>query len=262
MNYGLYLSASGVLTNLYRQDVFANNLSNVKTAGFKSDMASVSQRPAEVIEEGFGGHVSDELLDRLGGGVMAGPQRINFQPSTIEQTGGALDAALELPKTFFAVAQTDNATGEQKVSLTRDGRFSLNDQGYLVTVGGGHRVLGPDDQPIRVSGDGPVRIDASGNLIQDGQPVARLQITAVADTDHLIKLGQNLLGFKGGRDGRVPAGASAIVHPGAIESSGVDPIKALMQVIEATKAVTANGNMIRYHDLVMDRAVNVLGRVA
>ena len=35
MNYGMHLSASGVLTNMYRQDVFANNLANVGSIGFR-----------------------------------------------------------------------------------------------------------------------------------------------------------------------------------------------------------------------------------
>jgi flagellar basal body rod protein FlgG len=48
---------------------------------------------------------------------------------------------------------------------------------------------------------------------------------------------------------------------GAVEGSGTDPIKAMMQLASATKQVTGNANLIRYHDILMDRAVNVLGRV-
>ena len=44
--------------------------------------------------------------------------------------------------------------------------------------------------------------------------------------------------------------------------SNVDAISELMKLIAATKAVQANGNLIRYHDTIMDRAANVLGRVA
>ena len=39
MNYGLYLSAAGMLTNMYRQDVAANNLANAQTPAFKRDLA-------------------------------------------------------------------------------------------------------------------------------------------------------------------------------------------------------------------------------
>ena len=261
MNYGLYLSASGVLTNLYRQDVFSNNLANVETVGFKQDLPSIRQRDPESVEEQFGSDVSKRLLDKLGGGVLAGQQRIGFNPGAVRSTGNPLDVALDAPDTFFAVGIDNAQTGQSAVRLTRDGRFSRNDQGYLVTIAGGHRVLNTNDQPIRIDGDAPVTIDKSGRVLQQGGAIAQLQVTSVTDTDRLVKEGQNLFRFEGQEDLRRPADL-ATVRPGFVEASGVDPIKALMQLIAATKSVTANGNLIRYHDLLMDRAVNVLGRVA
>src|SRR5262245_52880288 len=50
MNYGLYLSASGALTSLHRQDVLANNLANINTVGFKPDMVTTRARLAERLE--------------------------------------------------------------------------------------------------------------------------------------------------------------------------------------------------------------------
>lgn len=261
MNYGLYLSASGVLTNLYRQDVFSNNLANVETVGFKQDLPSIRQRDPESVEEQFGSDVSKRLLDRLGGGVLAGQQRIGFTPGPTRNTGAPLDVALDSPDTFFAIGVDDAQTGQSATRLTRDGRFSRNDEGYLVTVTGGHSVLDTNDRPIRVDDDAPVTIDKSGRVLQQGEEIAQLQVTSVTDTNRLVKEGQNLFRFDGPEDLRKPADL-ATVRPGFVEASGVDPIKALMQLISATKAVTANGNMIRYHDLLMDRAVNVLGRVA
>ena len=52
MNYGLYLSATGVLANTYRQDVIANNLANSETVGFKRHLATFQQRPTESQSEG------------------------------------------------------------------------------------------------------------------------------------------------------------------------------------------------------------------
>ena len=201
------------------------------------------------------------MLDRLGGGVLAGQQRISFNPGPMQNTGGPLDAALDSPKAFFAIGVENAQTGETAIRLTRDGRFSRNNQGYLVTMAGGHRVLDANDQPIRFESDAPVTFDKAGRVLQQGEELARLQVTSVTDTNRLIKEGQNLFRFDGPEDLRQPADL-ATVRPGFIESSGVDPIKALMKLIAATKAVTSNGNMIRYHDLLMDRAVNVLGRVA
>ena len=105
MNYGLYLSASGMLTNIYRQDVFANNLANVETIGFKPHIPSIAQRDAEAVEDDLSHDVAHELLERLGGGVLAGPQRLDLSVGSLNQTGSELDAAL-LDKNDFYVVQT------------------------------------------------------------------------------------------------------------------------------------------------------------
>ncbi len=258
MNYGLHLSASGVLTNMYRQDVFANNLANVGTVGFKRDLAAISQRAAESLEDAHPGKYRHSLLDQLGGGVFAGPQKVDFQPGAIEQTNRSLDVALTDKESFFAVAEKD-ANGNESVRLTRDGRFFVNGQGYLVNVNG-LRILDEADQPIQVNPEQPVEIDAAGRLRQGGEEQGQIQVAQVADRSQLIKQGQNLFNFKGG-DPRIEGVRTGSVRPGALESSTVDPIKELLALIEASGAVQSNANLIRYHDSMMDNAVNRLGRI-
>jgi len=258
MNYGLYVSASGVLTNLYRQDVFANNLANSETAAFKPDIATVRQRDPEALESQLPG-MRHDLLDRLGGGAWAGPQYIDFSVGSLQQTNRPLDAALPETNQFFAVQYSD-AAGQPGFRLTRDGRFMLNSYGELVTTAG-HQVLDTDDQPIRVDPTQPVTLDGRGGVQQNGNVIAQLQITSVADPKLLIKSGQGLFKTPAGADIRRP-NENPSIRVGFVESSGVDPVKTLNDLVAATRAVTANGNMIRYHDSTMDRAVNVLGRVA
>ena len=260
MNYGLYLSASGVLTNLYRQDVYANNLANVKTVGFKRDLAAARQRDPESVEDQLGGRVSNRLLDRLGGGVLAARGRISFAPGSLQETGSDLDMALTGRNTFFAVAATD-ASGAEQVRLTRDGRFARDPNGQLVTVAGGHKVLDDKGQPISLPPVGKVHVDEAGNISVGEDQVATMQVASVADTTQLTKRGQGLFAWQGNVDPRQPA-ETPDVRQGFVETSGVDPIMALMDLINATKAVTSNANLIRYHDLLMDRAVNTLGSVA
>jgi flagellar basal body rod protein FlgG len=259
MNYGLYLSASGVLTNMYRQDVFANNLANAHTVGFKPDLPAITQREPESIEGGFGMELRHRLLDALGGGVFAGPQRIDFTPGAPQQTGDELDVMLDGEDAFFVVEDA-TANGDPRLRLTRDGRFQVDAEGFLALTTGGQRVLDAQDQPIQVGrGRRPVITD-TGQVMHNGEEVARVQITGVADRAALTKAGGNLFAFDADANQRVPAG-NASVTPGFLESSAADPIKTMMKMVEAAKDVTSNGNMIRYHDLLMDRAVNVLGRV-
>ena len=70
MIYGLYLSASGVLANSYRQDVIANNIANSETVGFKKDLTMLQQRPTAAQETGHWSQ-TDSLLEPLGGGLLA-----------------------------------------------------------------------------------------------------------------------------------------------------------------------------------------------
>ncbi len=266
MNYGLYLSSSGVLTSMYRQDVFANNLANVKTVGFKPDVPSVRQRDPESIEDDFGFELRQDLLDRLGGGVFAGRQWINFAQGDLTRTGNDLDIALGSPQTFFAIARQDAAGAEQGIALSRDGRLDVASDGTLVQIATGRPILDVNDQPIRVALGSQVRLDGRGQVLQDGEPIAQIQVTGVDDPQRMVKLGDGLLGL-GGEGPTEPAAhrvaaEGVVLRPGHIEGSGVDPIKALMDLVNATKAVSANGNMIRYQDTLMDRAVNVLGRVS
>lgn len=260
MNYGLYLSASGVLSNTYRQDVFANNLANVETPGFKPDIPSIRQRDPESVEDQLGMDVSKALLDRLGGGVLAGNQRINFAPGAHRPTGNPLDAALTEKHQFFAVETVDPQTGRSAVSLTRDGRFTLNSARELITQSG-KRVLDAADQPIVIEGEGQASLDDTGQVLLNGQVIAQVQVTRVGDLDQLTKRGQGLFAFKGPDTREALPPGQVNMKQGYIEASGVDPIMAMMNVVASTKAATSNANMIRYHDQILDRAVNTLGRV-
>ncbi len=259
MNYGLYLSASGVLTNLYRQDVFANNLANAGTVGFKRDLATLTSRPPEVVEDDLGFDVRHDLLDKLGGGMLAGRQRIDFSPGALQETHNPLDVALLDDRSFFAVGYVNPQNNQQETRFTRDGRFTRGDDGKLVTVAGGLPVLNAEGQPI-ILPDGKAEIDRAGNVRIDDEPVSRIHIVTLPDRDALVKQGGNLLDYTG--RGEPATVATPALRPGYVEQSGVDPIKALLQLINATKAVTSAGNLIRYHDQLLDRAVNVLGRVA
>ncbi len=259
MNYGLWLSASAMQANTWRQDIYANNLANVSTVGFKRDLANLRQRDPETIASGKSD--ARHLLDKLSGGVLAGPQTISFARGAMLPTGVASDVALEQEDTFLVVQHRDPRTNKLGVRLTRDGRLSRNAEGELVLAATGHRVLGQGDQPIILAADAPFTIRTDGVILQNGEEVGQLQITGVDDLKRLVKEGGNLFAFDRPGDYRRPV-PGATVRPEHLEASGVDPVKALMDLVAATKAITANGNLIRYHDTLMDRAVNVLGRVA
>src|ERR1700753_1463362 len=95
MLYGLYLSATGVMTNSYRQDVIANNLANSETVGFKKDLAMFKQRLTAAQENPNNLNATDKLAEGLGGGTFAMPTMVDMSPGDMENTGGNLDAAID-----------------------------------------------------------------------------------------------------------------------------------------------------------------------
>jgi flagellar basal body rod protein FlgG len=262
MNYGLYLSASGVMVNSHRQDVLANNLANVNTAGFKPMFTDVRQRSAESIENGqtdFG--LSDALLDKLGGGVFGKEQRVSFATAAPVKTDRDLDAALTSDNAFFVVKHTDPRTGNQDIRLTRAGQFTTNLDGQLVTQSG-QIVMNVDDEPIEVDGRPIITRTGEVNMVDSqGNVIGRDQLQVVqADLDALKPSGKNLFEMTGG-DSRALID-QPILLPGHYESSGTNAITAMMEIVSATKAATGNAKMIQYHDQMLNSSINTFARLA
>lgn len=258
MNYGTYLAASGVLTNMHRQDVTANNLANVSTVGFKRNLADLSQRAPEVREDNLDPALAHELLDRIGGGVLVARSRIDARPGSLMPTGNGTDLAIK-GDGFFAVA--DAADKDNPVKLTRDGRFTLGRDGHLVTVIGGHSVLDEAGQPITLDPEKPITVDPQGHILQANQVVSRLKLVGVADPSELKAVGGGLL-LAGPAMLKNARPATGQVLQGALEQSNVDPVREMLAMIESTRAINFNAQLIRVHDDVMDRAVNQFARVA
>ena len=262
MNYGLNISASGVLTSMYRQDVLANNLANIDTPGFKPDSPFATQRDPARIEDGLLALPSNQLLERLGAGTLLAPNRTSQRQGDLQQTGNPLDVALK-GKGFFVVEAPGQGTGDatERVRLTRDGRFTLNANGRLVTSASGLAVMDSRSRPIAIDRTaGVVSINQDGAITQNGVEVARLQVVDVPDSPSLKKVGDNLYQPNASQMAAMTA-ADAEVMGGAIERSAVDPIRAMMGVTSAAGGVSGNARMMQLHDELMARAINGFAKV-
>jgi flagellar basal-body rod protein FlgF len=257
VSQGLQISAAGAMTALYRQDVFANNLANMDSVGFKPDMPSQYARPAVRQEDGIGWMPSNALLERLGGGVMLNPNRVHFGQGSVRITGRELDVAME-GKGFLVVRDSTN-NGDDQVRLTRDGRLSRNARGELVMAGSGLPVLGVNGNPIQLQDSGEITIDTSGRVSQAGKQVAQIRLIEVHNEQQLRKIGNSLFAPTAAMVDNAKA-ASGLLKQGALEESGVDEVRALLQMTSASREVDANVDMMRTHDRLMERAIASLGR--
>ncbi len=256
MNYGLYISASSMSVSMARQDVLANNLANVNTVGFKPDVLSVRQRDAARIEDGLASMPSNDLLERLGAGVMPMPTSVNVSQSPLQKTGRNLDVALE-GEGFLVVRAGSGAEG---LRLTRDGRLAVASDGTLVTATEGRPLVGANGLPIQVDLRLPLTIETDGTIRQGDDDVGQLQLARVPNPERLIKAGANLLRAAPGETLGISS-ANPVVQQGFVESSGVNAIDTMMDVTSASRAAQSSARIMGYINELMGAAVNRLGRV-
>lgn len=256
MSYGLQLSASGVAAAMYRQDVFANNLANLNTVGFKADVPMARTREAVRDEDGIAHLPSNELLERLGGGVLMHRNLVSHAQGSIRPTSGAYDLALE-GAGFFQVA--GHTAGE--AALTRDGRMVLNANGTLVTAASGRAVLDNEGNEVRLSRQARVSIDGNGAVRQGGGVVATLAVVEARDPQSIEKGGDGIF--------HAPSGQMRSIEPErrrvrqfAVEESGVNEITTMMEMTSASRTIDSNVALMQAHDRMMERAITSLGRVS
>jgi flagellar basal body rod protein FlgG len=255
MIYGLYLSAAGLQAQELRQSVLANNLANAETPGFKRDLAVMRSRMNAAHEDPAMSMYRLPVVGDQGGGVYAMNGGIDLSQAPLKATGNPTDVALD-GRGFFTVQ------GEKpgQTLLTRNGTFLLDHEGTLVTADGGRPVLSSSGEPVKLNPDLPVKIDAKGVITQGDATGVPLGLTDVTDSRHLIKLGNNLLATDDSNS-LTPVAPGTIVRQGQVESSGVEPMVEMVNMMEGQRAFEANAHMITFQDTTMSQ-LNTIGRVA
>jgi flagellar basal-body rod protein FlgF len=231
MDRGLYIAASGMLTEQLRQKQIANDLANASTPGYKADRTAQRSFGDLMLSDTTTG----QTIGRQSTAVAAAAVVTDFTPQPSRDTGEPLDFAIG-GEGFFAVRTADG------VRYTRDGQFTVSPQGELVTAQG-DPVLGRGGQPIRVSADGKV-------------DPRRLDVVLLGNPQ---KAGDGLVtGTPGATAGQVPGQ----VRAGALESSGVDPATSMVDMIASLRAFEAGQKAIQAIDDVLGKASNQVGSLS
>lgn len=254
MLYGLYLSATGVMTNSYRQDVIANNLANSETVGFKKDLAMFRQRPTAAEESPDKRSWTDPLMEGIGGGTFAEPTVIDTTDGSIERTGSTLDNAIHGPG-FFTVDD------QGQTRLTRNGQFMVNNNGFLVTTSGQHNVLDSAGNPIKLDATA-INITTTapdGTITQGDKVVAKLGVVDIPDQAKLQNTGGNMFSYA---DTDELTASDSIIQNGTLEESNVDPATELAALMDTQRQLEANANMIHYQDSTLDKLINTVGKIS
>ncbi|KKC30722.1 flagellar basal-body rod protein FlgF [Caldanaerobacter subterraneus] len=248
---GLYTAASGMLAQTKVMDVLANNLANVNTVGYKKDVVVLSSFPNfETIREGGDNVPPDRKVGRIEYGVLIDTFHTVFEEGPLMETTGKLDFAID-GNGFFVV---NTPQGER---YTRDGAFTMNADGYLVTKDG-YLVLG-ENGPIRLS-QGDVSVDENGNIINNGQLVDRLRIVDFDNYDALKKQGDNLFYLDNAVNTQIIP-ATGRIKQGFLEGSNVNSVKEMVNMISVMRNYESNQKVVTAFDETLGKAVNEVGRV-
>jgi flagellar basal-body rod protein FlgG len=247
---GIYTASSGMHASQRRLDIISNNLSNAKTKGYKKEGSIKESFPEMMIQKLEGG--SREDIGQLGTGVQLEKSYTDFSMGGIKRTGNPLD--LSIKGDGFFVVQTPSGR-----KYTRNGSFSLNQDGQMVTQQG-YPVLSENDQPIQTIEGRRINIDGNGQVYLGDLQADRLQIVDFDDRENLIKTGKNLFENKGDQVAVQQADDFQLLQ-GYLEGSNVNVVQEMSKMIEVNRLYQAQQRVIKNADSTLDKAVNQVGRV-
>ena len=244
MDNALYVAMSRQAILRREMDVVANNIANVDTAGFKVESLISETKSEPLGGKASGGRNVQYVLDRglsrdFGQGAMSG-------------TGAPLDVAIE-GDGFF---QINTDAGER---YTRDGRFTLDPTGRLVT-GDGHAVGGEGGAEILIDpANGPVTIARDGTISQGEERIGKLGVVRFASLSGLSKQGDGL--YRNDANIAPEAAPDAILHQGSVEGSNVNAVLEVTRMIEVTREYEKVSKLMDQNSDLGRRTIERLGRV-
>lgn len=227
----IYTAMSGAKQILEQQATTSHNLANVSTAGFRAQLDTFRAVPV----------VSNGLPTRTF--VVDSTVGTDFRAGPIQQTGRTLDLAVQ-GKGWLAVERADGTEG-----YTRGGSLKLNENGVLQTEGGlnvladGGPITIPPNVKISFAKDGTISSVDSGTTPGATIEIARLKLVN-PDEANLVRGTDGLFVTKDGQPADVDATVGVI--SGAVESSNVNVVDAMVNMISLARQFELNMNMLKY----------------
>ncbi|MAP96532.1 MAG: flagellar biosynthesis protein FlgF [Ponticaulis sp.] len=225
-----------------RMDIVANNLANMSTAGFKSEVALnelVIERPSQALDEPE--DIRFTLVERMQRDMSAG---------TLTPTGGPMDFGMAEPNAFFAVRMGD------QTYYTRDGQFALDDLSRLVTREGAFVLDDAGNEMVFDPIGGPPTVSKAGVIRQGNIEIGRLGVYGFETPGALEKAGGN---FWTPGDQVPEAAELPEVQQGVVEQSNVNAVFEITRMIEISRAYTSASRLVKDADELRKTAISKLG---
>jgi flagellar basal-body rod protein FlgG len=258
MEASLWVAKTGLDAQQTNMSVISNNLANVNTTGFKRGRASFQDLMYQNVVQA-GGQTSTQTQAptglMLGTGVRIGATEKLFDNGTIQQTSNPLDVSIN-GRGFFQIQRPDGT-----IAYTRDGSFKVSSTGQLVTTDG-YTVAPGITIPaaatsVTISRDGIVSA-TSANSTTPNQ-IGTLQIADFINPAGLQADGGNLF-LETAASGSPTTGTPGLnglggLQQGALESSNVNVVEEMVNMIETQRAYEMNSKAVSTVDQMLQTLV-------
>jgi flagellar basal-body rod protein FlgG len=247
----LWISKTGLDAQQTNMAVISNNLANVNTTGFKRDRAVFEDLMYQNIRQVGANSTQDTELPSglmLGTGVRTVATQKQHSQGNFIQTNNSLDVAIQ-GKGYFQVLHPDGT-----IAYTRDGQFSVNQDGQLVTANGYDVepavTIDANAISVTIGTDGTVSVLLSGNT--DPVNAGQLELANFINPQGLEPIGDNLFRetvASGAPLAAIPGTDSAgTLIQGSVESSNVNVVEELVNMIQTQRAYEMNSKSVSTTD--------------
>ena len=255
----LWTAAGGMEAQQMNLDVIANNLANVNTNGFKKSNIEFSEMMYDT-NEAPGASSTDASTTPTGTQVGYGSKAVaterNFTQGNLQQTGNTYDVAIQ-GTGFYKITMPDGTN-----AYTRDGNFLVNSDGNLVTNQGylvtGVGQIPPTATNVTIGSDGTISATVNSAAVK----IAPITISNFPNPEGLNSLGTNLYQETAASgnavDGQTPGlNGMGTLAQGYIETSNVQVVEEMVNMIQAQRAYEINSKAIQTSDQMMNIANNL-----
>lgn len=257
----LDVASTGMQAQSTNVETISHNIANMTTTGYKrrraefQDLIYQDLRRVGTMSSDTGYRVPAGA--QLGLGVRtAAIYRINEQ-GTLAQTGNALDLAIE-GRGYFRILLPNG-----DYAYTRDGTFSLSQDGSIVTADGyplTPNIAVPNNaENITIDQTGQVQYTLSGQ--PNAQVAWQIQLTTFQNENGLAAMGQNLFTETTSSGdpiiGNPETTGFGTLRQGFVEESAVNAVTEITNLITAQRAYEMNSKTITASDEMLQTLTNL-----
>jgi flagellar basal-body rod protein FlgG len=257
MNAALWAAKTGLDAQQTEMAVISNNLANVNTTGFKEDRAAFEDLLYQ--NQTQAGASTSQTTESpsgmsIGTGVRVVATEKDYSQGSLTQTGNPLDVAIQ-GQGFFQIQEPDGT-----IAYTRDGTFQTNAQGQLVTSSGylvqPGITIPQGAQSVTIGSDGTVSVTLPGQSA--ATQIGQIQLANFINPPGLQPIGQNLL-VQTAASGSPQTGSPGTngygtLTQGELESSNVNVVEELVNMIQTQRAYEMNSKAINTVDQMLQYA--------